>query len=88
MFPGQVPQCSNASLQFLPIDGANFWYCVGARKDDRDARAAADLLRDEIGRMALDNSLTAIDLRWNTRIGEAAATIFAYQRARIIKIFS
>ena len=56
-FPGKTPTCSNTTLHFHPIDGASFWYCIGAQKDDRDTRGAADILRDEIGRMALDNSL-------------------------------
>jgi signal transduction histidine kinase/CheY-like chemotaxis protein len=81
-FPGETLACSNASLQFLPIEGASFWYCIGAQKDDREARAAAEILRDEIGRMALDNSLASIDLRWNTRISLEVGTIFAYRKAR------
>ena len=81
-FPGETLACSNASLQFLPIEGASFWYCIGAQKGDREARAAAEILRDEIGRMALDNSLANIDLRWNTRISLEVGTIFAYRKAR------
>ena len=44
-FPGRTMACSNTPLQFVPIEGANFWYCIGAQKDDRDARAAAEILR-------------------------------------------
>ena len=81
-FPGKISECANGRLQFLPIEGASFWYCIGAQKNDRDARAGADILRDEIGRMALDNSLAIIDLNWNTRISLEVGTIFAYRRAR------
>ena len=81
-FPGRTMECANSRLQFIPIEGASFWYCIGAQKYDRDARAAADILRDEIGRMALDNSLTIIDLNWNTRISLEVGTIFAYRQAR------
>jgi signal transduction histidine kinase/DNA-binding response OmpR family regulator len=81
-FPGRALECANARLQFLPIEGASFWYCIGAQKYDRDARAAAEILRDEIGRMALDNSLAIIDLNWNTRISLEVGTIFAYRQAR------
>ena len=81
-FPGRTSECANGRLQYLPIEGANFWYCIGAQKYDRDARAAAELLRDEIGRMALDNSLAIIDLNWNTRISLEVGTIFAYRKAR------
>jgi signal transduction histidine kinase/CheY-like chemotaxis protein len=85
-FPGASPACPDGDLQFLPIDGASFWYCIGAQAQDRDARAAADILRDEIGRMSLDNSLAIIDLRWNTRISLEVGTIFAYRRARYYEI--
>jgi signal transduction histidine kinase/DNA-binding response OmpR family regulator len=85
-FPGETLGCPNTTLQFLPIEGASFWYCIGAQKDDRDARAAADILRDEIGRMALDNTLAIIDLRWNTRISLEVGTIFAYRKAHDFEI--
>jgi signal transduction histidine kinase/CheY-like chemotaxis protein len=81
-FPGAVLACPNVTLQFLPIDGTSFWYSIGAVKDDSEARTAADILRDEIGRMALDNSLAIIDLRWNTRISLEVGTIFAYRKSR------
>jgi signal transduction histidine kinase/CheY-like chemotaxis protein len=81
LFPGKALSCPNGSLQFLPIEGASYWYALGARKDSSEARAAADILRDEIGRMALDNSLAVIDLRWNTRISLEVGTIFAYRKA-------
>jgi len=85
-FPGNAVQCSNTALQFLPIEGASFWYCIGARKGDAEASTAADMLSDEISRMSTDNSLAIIDLRWNTRISLEAGTIFAYQRARSYEV--
>jgi len=81
-YPGKAMACTDTTLQFLPIDGSSSWYCIGAQKQDRDARVAADILRDEIGRMALDNSLAIVDLRWNTRISNEVGTIFAYDKAR------
>jgi signal transduction histidine kinase/DNA-binding response OmpR family regulator len=85
-FPGQILSCSTTTLRFLPIESASFWYCIGAQKDNRDARSAAEILRDEIGRMAVDNSLAIIDLRWNTRISLEVGTIFAYRKARDYEI--
>jgi signal transduction histidine kinase len=82
IFPGEAQVCPGVALQFLPIEGASYWYCIGALKDDREAHDAADILREEIGRMALDNSLTRIDLRWNTRISLEVGTIFAYRKSR------
>lgn len=80
--PGESQTCSSATLQFHLLEATSFGYSIAAQKDDRDARAAAEILREEVGRMALDNSLTAIDLRWNTRISLEVGAIFAYRKAR------
>jgi signal transduction histidine kinase/CheY-like chemotaxis protein len=70
------------ALRVVPIPGATFGYGIAANRHDREARAAADALRNEIGRMTSDGSLAAIDFRWNTRMTGEASTIFAYGRAR------
>jgi len=74
--------CPNVSVQSFLIRQANLGYSIGAPKDNRDARAAADILYEEIGRMALDNSMAAIDIRWNTRLSLEVASVFAYRKAR------
>jgi len=79
--PQKTP-CPERPLRVLPIPGATFGYGVAASRLNREARSAADALRDEIGKMATDGSLAAIDFRWNTRITGEANTIFAYGRAR------
>ena len=84
----RVPPCAVGALRIQPVEGATFWFGVGANKDRRDATAAADILRDEIGKMAEDGTLAAIDFRWNTKIGLEAGTIFAYRRAQVYsKVF-
>jgi signal transduction histidine kinase/CheY-like chemotaxis protein len=80
---GHVPECDAGPLRIQPLEGATFWFGVGANRSRRDAMAAADLLRDEIGEMALDGRLAAIDFRWNTKVGQEVGTIFAYQRTRL-----
>jgi len=80
---GRMPACDVGELRIQPVDGATFWFGVGANKNRRDAIAAADLLRDEIGKMAEDGSLASIDFRWNTKVGQGVGTIFAYRRARV-----
>jgi signal transduction histidine kinase/DNA-binding response OmpR family regulator len=74
--------CPNQLLAIRPIDGAAYWFGVGANLHNPEARLAAELLRDEIGRMALDGKLASIDFRWNSKISQEASTIFAYRRAR------
>jgi signal transduction histidine kinase len=78
-----MPDCDNGALRVQPVAGAPSWFGVGANKDRRDAIAVANSLRDEIGEMALDGRLTAIDFHWNTKVGPEVSTIFAYHRARV-----
>ncbi len=82
LLESQSSGCPSQELHALPIDGATFWFGIGADKRRREARAAADLLREEIGEMATDGSLAGIDFRWHTSIGTEASTIFQYGRAR------
>ena len=81
-----MPKCQAGTLSIQPIDGATFWFGVGANKQRPDAMRAADGLRDEIGAMATDGRLASIDFRWNTKISLETATIFAYRRARTYSI--
>jgi len=82
MFPAMAVPCTRGRLRILPLEGASFWYCIGAARHNRAAEAAADLLRKEIGKMADDGSLSLIDFDWETRISLDASTISAYQRTR------
>jgi signal transduction histidine kinase/CheY-like chemotaxis protein len=82
----RMPDCQVGPLSVRPLDGATFWFGVGANKHRRDAVRAADVLRDEIGAMATDGRLASIDFRWNTKINLETATIFAYRRARFYSI--
>ena len=77
------PACRIGPLRIQPVEGATYWFGVGANKDRPDAVAAADILRDEVGAMAADGRLAAIDFSWNTKIGLEVNTIFAYRQARI-----
>jgi len=78
-----LPDCDRGAFRILPLRGAEFWFGVGADKDRPEAVAAANTLRDEIGEMALDGSLAAIDFHWNTKVSQEVSTIFAYRRARV-----
>jgi signal transduction histidine kinase/CheY-like chemotaxis protein len=68
-------------LRVRPLDGANYWFGIGARKESREARSAADRLRDAIGHMAEEGALMDIDFRWNSRFTSEALTVFAFHRA-------
>jgi signal transduction histidine kinase/DNA-binding response OmpR family regulator len=81
-----MPDCDTGALRIQPVEGAAFWFGVGANKGRRDAMAAANILRDEIGEMALDGRLAAIDFHWNTKVGQEVSTIFAYRRARVYAV--
>jgi signal transduction histidine kinase/DNA-binding response OmpR family regulator len=74
--------CPQRPLRAIPVEGATFWFGIGANKNLALARTAADRIRDEIGAMANDGSLAGIDFRWHTSIGTEASTIFQYRRVR------
>jgi signal transduction histidine kinase/CheY-like chemotaxis protein len=78
----RVSECSEGRLQALPVPGGTYWFGIGANKQKRDASRAADMLRDEIGRMAADGTLAGIDFRWHTSVSTEASTIFQYGSAR------
>jgi signal transduction histidine kinase/DNA-binding response OmpR family regulator len=78
-----IPECDAGPLRTQPIEGATFWFGVGADLHRRDAVRAADLLRDEIGKLARDGTLAVIDLRWNTKLTQEVNTIFLYRQARV-----
>ncbi len=80
---GPTPnECPQVALRTLPIPDGTFWFGIGATKNRRDARYAADMIRDEIGKMAADGSLASIDFRWHTNIGTESSTIFEYRAAQ------
>jgi hypothetical protein len=64
----RTPDCRIGPLSIRPMEGATFWFGVGANKGRRDAMWAADEIRDEIGLMATDGRLASIDFRWNTKV--------------------
>jgi signal transduction histidine kinase/CheY-like chemotaxis protein len=76
-------ECTKGPLQTLPVPNATFWFGIGANKNRPEARLAADLLRDEIGRMATDGTMAAIDFRYGTSLSTEASTIFQYGNARL-----
>ena len=78
--------CAQRDLRVQPLDGANYWFGIGARKESRVARSAADRLRDAIGRLAEEGALVDIDFRWNSRITGEALTVFAFHRAMVYQM--
>ena len=75
-------ECPEGPLQTLPISAATFWFGIGADKTSSSAKRAADLLRQEIGTMAMDGTLATIDFRYHTSLSTEASTIFQYGNAR------
>jgi len=76
-------ECPDRPLRLLPVQEGTYWFGIGATPKRRDARRAADLLCDEIGKMARDGTLLGIDFRWNTHVATEAGTIIAYRNSRI-----
>src|ERR1019366_3692668 len=65
-------------LRVQPLQGANYWFGIGAPKDSREAHSAADRLRETIGHMAEEGALVDIDLRSNWQFtNEALAVVFS-----------
>jgi signal transduction histidine kinase/DNA-binding response OmpR family regulator len=81
-----IPECAVGPLRTEPVEGATFWFGVGANLHRPDAVRAADLLRDEIGKLAQDGTLAVIDLRWNTKLTEEVSTVFLYRQARVYSL--
>ena len=77
-------ECLLGPLKTLPIRGkeTTVWLGIGANKKNREAKFAADALREEIGVMASDGSLATIDFRYHTSLSTEAGTIFQYGDAR------
>ncbi|HLX43831.1 MAG TPA: histidine kinase dimerization/phospho-acceptor domain-containing protein, partial [Bryobacteraceae bacterium] len=82
----RIQDCPHGPLLALPLDRGTYWFGVGARKDERDARLAADMIREEIGRMAGDGTLAGFDFRWHTAISTEAGTIFLYGQAHYFEM--
>ncbi|PYT16424.1 MAG: hypothetical protein DMG59_10475 [Acidobacteria bacterium] len=74
--------CPGEALQTVPVPDSTFWFGIGANKDRRETRAAANVIREEIGEMAGDGTLAGVDFRWQTSLSTEASTIFQYGRAR------
>jgi len=79
----RLPNCPTGELRLMPLKNASFWFGVGATRKRSDAMRAADLLRDQIGKLAADGTLTSVDFRWNTKLTQEVNTIFAYRQARV-----
>jgi signal transduction histidine kinase/DNA-binding response OmpR family regulator len=76
------PECAAGPLRTMPVSGATYWFGLGASKTKSDAQLAADSLRDEVGSMAADGTLTSIDFRWHSSLNTETGTIFQYRNAR------
>ena len=82
----QTSDCTEQTLGVLPIEGAAYSLGLGARKNSREARHAADILRNEIGAMASDGSIDRIDFLWHTGISSQTSSIFEYRTARLFEM--
>jgi len=70
----QLAEEKGATLNFYPLGGYNMG--VGAGRQKPGAVRAADSIRDEIGRMSTDGTLTKIYLHWYLHPNNETAPIF------------
>ncbi|HTS65427.1 MAG TPA: response regulator [Candidatus Acidoferrales bacterium] len=70
--------CASQDLRIQPLEGAAYWFGIGAAKNNPAAREAANRLRDRIGKLAADGTLVDIDFRWHSRLASEANTVFAF----------
>jgi signal transduction histidine kinase/DNA-binding response OmpR family regulator len=70
--------CAQRPLRIHPLEGATYWFGLGAAKNDPAAQAAGERIRDVIGDMATDGGLVQIDFQWRSRLASDTATVFAY----------
>ena len=78
-------ECATRHLSVMPVDGARYWFGVGAQVNSPRARAAADLLGRAIGEAAAAGDLIAVDFRWNSRLGSEASTVLSYRETLVAK---
>jgi signal transduction histidine kinase/DNA-binding response OmpR family regulator len=78
-------ECAERELKLIPIEGATYWWGLGATLKRRDASRAADRMLAAIGEMSNDGTLSSIDFRWNTRISSEASTVFALRSAETMQ---
>jgi diguanylate cyclase (GGDEF)-like protein len=59
-----LPACRNARLKYYPLSDGNMNYGIGASFHRPDASSAADAIRDEIGTMSRDGTVSAVYFSW------------------------
>jgi signal transduction histidine kinase len=72
--------CPSGNFQAFAIPDGSLWFGIGANAKEKDAVAAANLLRAAIPAMADDGTLTHFDFQWRTNFAGETRTIIAYGR--------
>ena len=75
-------ECNQRPLTALFIPDGTYPFGIGAVKQSAEAKYTADMLRDEIGKMATDGSFTDIDFQGQTNLSSEIDAIFQYGIAR------
>ena len=71
-------ECAEQDLHVEAVEGATYWFGIGAGKHNGMAQAAADRLRKRIGELAAGGTLLDLDFRWRSRLASEVNTVFAY----------
>ena len=76
------PDCQTVRLRMFPLQDATVGFGVAASRSAPGAVAAADEIRDEIGRMVQDGTLATIAVHWSLPISDQIAALYAFTDAR------
>jgi signal transduction histidine kinase/CheY-like chemotaxis protein len=68
------PDCRK-TLTIVPLPDGTIRFGVSALRSRKDAVRTANVLRDEIGKMAHDGTLAAIDFRWATNLANEVGAL-------------
>mgnify|MGYP001614325658 FL=1 len=76
------PACAGLELRLIPLPDTRVLFGVGATRKTSGAVAAADEIRDEIGNLARDGTLSSISARWGLYVTGETTMLFDFTEAR------
>jgi signal transduction histidine kinase/DNA-binding response OmpR family regulator len=77
-----LPACKDMKLRFSPLPDGRIWFGVGALRSNPSGVAAANAVRDEIGRMVEDGTLGRTYLKWGLDPNNAATVVHYLTESR------
>jgi signal transduction histidine kinase/ActR/RegA family two-component response regulator len=72
---GNITECARARLRLRPLEESRIPFGIAASRSAAVPRMVADLLREEIGIMAKDGTLSSIYFRWHLDANNESAVV-------------